>query len=54
MIVGEDGAASVLEGNVSPGMTETSLVPMAAEAYGLNFDQLCDAVIHSALARAGR
>jgi D-alanine-D-alanine ligase len=37
----------VLEGNVSPGMTDTSLVPMAAAAAGLSLAQLCDRVIQS-------
>jgi len=51
MIVDADGMPWVLEGNVSPGMTETSLVPMAAHAAGLTFDALCDSVIHAALGR---
>jgi D-alanine-D-alanine ligase len=51
MIVDATGTTWVLEGNVSPGMTETSLVPMSAHAAGLSFEELCDAVIRSALAR---
>ena len=51
MIVGADGEPQVLEGNVSPGMTETSLVPMAAQAAGLSLDQLCDSIIRAAVAR---
>jgi D-alanine-D-alanine ligase len=51
MIVDADGTPWVLEGNVSPGMTETSLVPMAAHAAGLTFDALCDSVIHATLGR---
>jgi len=43
-----EGAPSVLEANVSPGMTETSLLPMAAQAAGLSFEQLCDHIIQSA------
>jgi D-alanine-D-alanine ligase len=38
----------VLEVNVSPGMTETSLLPMAANAAGLSFEDLCDRIIQSA------
>src|SRR4051795_7350070 len=38
----------VLEANVSPGMTDTSLVPMAAGAAGLSFAQMCDCVIRAA------
>jgi D-alanine-D-alanine ligase len=49
MLVAPDGAPWVLEANVSPGMTETSLVPMAAHAAGLSFGELCDVVIQSAL-----
>jgi D-alanine-D-alanine ligase len=41
----------VLEVNVSPGMTETSLVPMAAQARGLSLSDLCDVILRSALAR---
>jgi D-alanine-D-alanine ligase len=43
-IVGADGP-TVLEVNVSPGMTDTSLVPMAARAAGLSVADLCDNVI---------
>src|SRR3954447_7699071 len=48
LIVDDDGRPWVLEANVSPGMTETSLVPMAAAAAGLSLAQLCDAIIRSA------
>jgi D-alanine-D-alanine ligase len=41
----------VLEVNVSPGMTETSLVPMAAQASGLTLSDLCDIVLRSVEAR---
>ncbi len=43
-----DGAPSILEVNTSPGMTDHSLVPMAAQAAGLDFDALCLAVLASA------
>lgn len=36
----EDGQFYLLEVNTSPGMTEKSLVPMAAKAIGLSFQQL--------------
>jgi D-alanine-D-alanine ligase len=49
LIIAPDGSPSVLEANVSPGMTETSLVPMAAHAAGLTFAALCDAIVRSAL-----
>ena len=37
---GEDGKAYLLEINTSPGMTDHSLVPMAARNAGISFDQL--------------
>lgn len=43
----------VLEVNVSPGMTETSLVPMAARAAGMTLADVCDRVLRSALQRGG-
>jgi D-alanine-D-alanine ligase len=51
VIVDQGGTPQVLEVNVSPGMTETSLLPMAAQASGLSFDQLCDRIIHAAADR---
>jgi len=52
MIVDADGVAWVLESNTSPGMTETSLLPMAAEAAGMSFQDVVSKVILAALARA--
>jgi D-alanine-D-alanine ligase len=52
LIVDRDGRPWVLEVNVAPGMTETSLLPMAAQAAGMAMMDLCDAVVRSALARA--
>ena len=51
MIVDEHGLPWVLEVNVSPGMTETSLLPMGARAAGMELPELCDAVILSARSR---
>jgi D-alanine-D-alanine ligase len=48
VIVEPTGAPAVLEVNVSPGMTETSLLPMAASAAGLSFEDLCDSIIQAA------
>lgn len=45
LIVDEAGSPWLLEVNVSPGMTETSLLPMAAQAAGLSFDDLCERVL---------
>ena len=52
LIVGTDGAPTVLEVNVSPGMTETSLLPMAARAAGIELGEVCDVIIRSVLERA--
>jgi len=52
LIVDAEGNPWVLEVNVSPGMTETSLLPMAAQAAGYSLPDLCDVIVGSALARA--
>jgi D-alanine-D-alanine ligase len=46
------GELYVLEANAIPGLTETSLLPQAAEAAGLGFDELVDRVVQLAFARA--
>jgi D-alanine-D-alanine ligase len=46
MLDGE-GQPWVLEANVCPGMTDTSLVPMAAAAAGISLAELCDRVIRT-------
>lgn len=51
VMVDGEGRPWVLEVNVSPGMTETSLVPMAARAAGMSLADVCDRVLRSALAR---
>lgn len=51
MIVGEDKTPYVLEINTSPGLTETSLLPMAAEAAGLRFPDLVEEIVRYALKR---
>jgi D-alanine-D-alanine ligase len=45
---------TVLEANAIPGLTETSLLPLAAEAAGIGFDALVDRVIELAVARVAR
>jgi D-alanine-D-alanine ligase len=52
MVVDTDGAPFVLEVNTSPGMTETSLLPMAAEAAGIAFTALVDRLVRAALDRS--
>jgi D-alanine-D-alanine ligase len=52
MILADDGP-QVLEANAIPGLTDTSLLPMAAEAAGMSFERLCDRLLDLALERAG-
>ena len=49
-----DGGLHVLEANVIPGLTETSLLPLAADQAGITFDALIERMINAALARGGR
>lgn len=49
MIIDKDGTPQILEVNTSPGMTETSLLPMAAEASGIQFEKLTEKAVKSAL-----
>jgi D-alanine-D-alanine ligase len=44
------GNPYLLEVNTSPGMTDHSLVPMAARVAGLDFDALCLAILEQTLA----
>lgn len=43
-----DGDAYVLENNSIPGFTETSLLPKAARAAGIEFPELCRRIMESA------
>lgn len=54
MIVDQDGTPWVIDVNVSPGMTDTSLLPMAAAAAGVDLPELCERVAQLALARRAR
>jgi D-alanine-D-alanine ligase len=51
MLDAETGELSVLETNVSPGLTETSLLPLAADAAGIDFDELVERILASAFTR---
>lgn len=51
LIVGQSGPPQVLEANVVPGMTETSLVPMAAQAGGHDIGKLLADLVNRAIAR---
>jgi D-alanine-D-alanine ligase len=48
------GSPYVLEINTAPGMTETSLLPMAAAQAGIDYDELTERILESAVARASR
>ena len=41
----EDEQAYCLEANTLPGMTPTSLLPQAADAAGIPYDELCERMI---------
>jgi D-alanine-D-alanine ligase len=45
------GELTVLEANAIPGLTDTSLLPLAAEAAGIGFDALIDRILAQAVAR---
>lgn len=51
LILGDDGP-QVLEINAIPGLTDTSLLPQAAEAAGMSFEQLVEKILELALAPA--
>lgn len=50
LMLHEDGELYVLEANTVPGLTETSLLPQAAEAAGISFDGLIERLVAIALA----
>ncbi len=51
LILGEEGP-QVLEVNAIPGLTDTSLLPQAAEARGMSFEQLVERILELALTPA--
>jgi D-alanine-D-alanine ligase len=51
MLDEETGELAVLETNVVPGLTATSLFPQAADAAGIGFDELVDRILSSAWTR---
>jgi D-alanine-D-alanine ligase len=48
VMLDDAGTAYLLEVNTIPGMTDHSLVPMAARAHGIDFDELCLRILESA------
>ncbi|MHB8491448.1 MAG: D-alanine--D-alanine ligase family protein [Solirubrobacteraceae bacterium] len=52
LMIGDGGdELSILEVNVVPGLTETSLLPQAADAVGIGFDELIERVLATAFSR---
>jgi D-alanine-D-alanine ligase len=54
LMLGEGGQPEVLEANAIPGLTDTSLLPMAAHSAGLEFEDLVARIIELALEGDGR
>lgn len=53
-IIDDSGTAWLLEVNTIPGFTSHSLLPKAAVAAGISFEQLCERIVRLALERAGK
>jgi D-alanine-D-alanine ligase len=51
MLDSEAGELFVLEADTIPGLTETSLLPQAADAAGISFDELVQLILRAAPAR---
>ena len=51
LIVDADGTVWFLEVNVAPGLTETSTVPLAVQAAGLDLGELFAALVRRATSR---
>ena len=52
LMLDDDGRLYVLEANAIPGLTDTSLLPQAAEAAGIGFDALVGRILELAADRA--
>ena len=52
LMLDDSGDLYVLEVNPIPGLTETSLLPQAAEAAGIGFDELVGRIVELAFTRA--
>ena len=53
-IVGDDNSITLLEVNTLPGMTPTSLYPDGMRALGMEFNDLMEKLVESAITRASR
>ncbi len=51
IIIDKELGPQILEANTSPGLTETSLLPMSAEACGITFENLVEKIVKLALKR---
>ncbi len=51
LLLSRDGNMHFLEANTLPGMTQTSLLPQMAAAYGLDYASLCEEIVSRSLAR---
>jgi D-alanine-D-alanine ligase len=51
LMLSDEGDLQVLEANSIPGMTETSLLPQAADAAGIRFDELVQLILDAAVTR---
>jgi D-alanine-D-alanine ligase len=51
MLENETGELTLLEANAIPGLTDTSLLPLAAEAAGISFEELIARIVELAVAR---
>jgi D-alanine-D-alanine ligase len=54
IIVDSSGIPWILEVNTVPGLTEVSLLPDAARAAGISFDELCQRLVDHAVGRRDR
>jgi D-alanine-D-alanine ligase len=54
MIVADSGNELILEVNTIPGMTPTSLLPKIADSAGINFGELCEAILLAATLPSNR
>jgi D-alanine-D-alanine ligase len=54
LMIDADGTVWFLEVNVAPGLTETSTVPLAVQAAGLDLGEMMAGLVRRAVARSGR
>jgi D-alanine-D-alanine ligase len=53
LFIDDQDQAQLIEINTVPGMTDHSLVPMAAKAAGIDFDELVWRILETSFDRAG-